>query len=648
MDESKTLLPSEAPTQEGPKYQKQKVILSTVIVGLFLVGTLNNVSSNMTKSQSLTETEDYSLQIEFSNEYTATNGHPATDYHWVRDGFLVEPHRYTSLAITGVPDSLDQSKLSTSCVATHQQSGDKVFGINAGSVDCQIKFLKVGDYTVQASVISSETDEIMTTTVDVQSRYVRRDIRKLTEDDKQAYLNAARTLYDITTDEGQGIYGENYKCMIYFGTLHLVNAVPDKQHDRLHDGLGFLTQHLSLTNEYELSIQAVNPVIAMPYWDFTQDMGMIRDKAKANKRNVDYRDLWALDLWQDDFFGTSSTHLHTVTTGRWAYTKVPKITRDSEVANAFGFLRAPWNFQMSPYVTRYHEFCGDSAGEKGDTEGNAWPTCVNHNHAVFNVDSFAYFTGYLMDAGHGGIHSLIGGAGGDCNKWDSMLGLIGPDAIKDIKLKAAFISLYFWRADTAKMPSSEDCSDPTSASCTLQYDGCKRDKFTAAEIAAYTLVDTAILENASPFQKEQFVRKVYCESKTPSVGEHIEGNSAFDVSFWPIHTTLERLLQYKMIVKPFTNMDWDGSLFSSSWSSGCKWGDIFDTDCVGHYEDDVTVGVTYIYDEEEGDWVMKSLSNKAMVNTAYPTHTHKNSFVYENFGWSHCEKEGITFKKVPK
>jgi len=65
MDESKTLLPSEAPTQEGPKYQKQKVILSTVIVGLFLVGTLNNVSSNMTKSQSLTETEDYSLQVFF-------------------------------------------------------------------------------------------------------------------------------------------------------------------------------------------------------------------------------------------------------------------------------------------------------------------------------------------------------------------------------------------------------------------------------------------------------------------------------------------------------------------------------------------------------------------------------------------------------
>jgi len=381
--------------------------------------------------------------------------------------------------------------------------------------------------------------------------------------------------------------------MIYFGTLHLENGVPDKQHDRLHDGMGFLTQHLSMTNEYELSLQSVTPSIAMPYWDFTQDITMIRDKAHANKREVDYKDLWDLDIWQEDFFGTSDTHLHTVTKGRWAYTRVPSITRDAEVANAFGLLRAPWNFETSPYVTRYHKSCGDNVGGKGDANTNQWPTCATHHYAVSSIDSFAFFTGYMAVDGHGGVHSYIGGAGGDCDDWSDLTALVGPERVSSMKQFGPYYGRFIWREDMCSMPDSDKCSDISSGKCKLECSGCAEDKFTEAEMSSYSGLFGA-MNGVSDFQKEQMVRKVYCDTKT-AVGEQIEANSAIDATFWPIHPTLERLLHYKQMVNPLTNFDWDGSLWRSDWSSGCCWGDMFDTDCTGHYEESPTVGKVCLY-----------------------------------------------------
>lgn len=38
---------------------------------------------------------------------------------------------------------------------------------------------------------------------------------------------------------------------------------------QFHDGLGFLTNHIMLTNTFEYSLQRVNPKLTVPYWDFT-------------------------------------------------------------------------------------------------------------------------------------------------------------------------------------------------------------------------------------------------------------------------------------------------------------------------------------------------------------------------------------------
>lgn len=43
----------------------------------------------------------------------------------------------------------------------------------------------------------------------------------------------------------------------------------DKICDHLHDGTGFATSHMALTLMFERAVQAVDPSIAVPYWDFT-------------------------------------------------------------------------------------------------------------------------------------------------------------------------------------------------------------------------------------------------------------------------------------------------------------------------------------------------------------------------------------------
>ena len=82
-------------------------------------------------------------------------------------------------------------------------------------------------------------------------------------------------------------------------------------------------------------------------WDYTLDALM-------------YANDWTLSpIFDDDWFGKASPEStdHIITTGRWAYLTVEKLTTDvagfSKVHNPYNLLRSPWNTNPTPYVTRY-------------------------------------------------------------------------------------------------------------------------------------------------------------------------------------------------------------------------------------------------------------------------------------------------------
>ena len=86
--------------------------------------------------------------------------------------------------------------------------------------------------------------------------------------------------------------------------------------DHIHDGLGFLTQHLGLSMRFEEALQAVQPMSALPYWDFTIDSHMVASGA------------WSMldesPLWTAKWFGATNEADGAIKDGRWARAQVPR------------------------------------------------------------------------------------------------------------------------------------------------------------------------------------------------------------------------------------------------------------------------------------------------------------------------------------
>jgi len=99
----------------------------------------------------------------------------------------------------------------------------------------------------------------------------------LTIEDREKFLNAAFTLWQYTTDEGRVKFGPKFTAITEFVALHSL-ASNDIRCDQFHEGTGFLTHHLALTNNFEASLRAVDPSVTLPYWDFTIEGQVIAEK----------------------------------------------------------------------------------------------------------------------------------------------------------------------------------------------------------------------------------------------------------------------------------------------------------------------------------------------------------------------------------
>jgi hypothetical protein len=85
-------------------------------------------------------------------------------------------------------------------------------------------------------------------------RYVRRNIRMMTEADRGLFFDTFRSMQGNSTAEGRARYGPNFRSVDHFVALHL-NLAADRDVDHYHDGMGFLTQHVALSNAFERALQ---------------------------------------------------------------------------------------------------------------------------------------------------------------------------------------------------------------------------------------------------------------------------------------------------------------------------------------------------------------------------------------------------------
>jgi hypothetical protein len=234
--------------------------------------------------------------------------------------------------------------------------------------------------------------------------YVRREIRSLSPDDRDAFLTASHALWTVSDEEGSALYGSEYRSVSFLLKYHHFNAGQQKT-DHIHNGNGVILQHIKFTNLFESSMQMVDPSTALPYWEFTRDSA---EGLKYDNHILSAALFGSMTVPSDvhSGFTYASDRIEdgAIPDGRWAQLRSTSQHDLFSTQYGYGFLRAPWNLNPSPYVSR---FAFDFNSSK-----DMLPTCASHYEALQSEDMMEFFFDSEMEP-HGGNHMETGGVFGE-------------------------------------------------------------------------------------------------------------------------------------------------------------------------------------------------------------------------------------------
>jgi hypothetical protein len=92
-------------------------------------------------------------------------------------------------------------------------------------------FDEVGTHSVLLERLDGDGDVTHTSVEEVVVKYVKRELRSLTEGDRSAFFNTLQTVYGLTTADGQEAYGANFMGIDDLVAIHLEGAgAPECDH----------------------------------------------------------------------------------------------------------------------------------------------------------------------------------------------------------------------------------------------------------------------------------------------------------------------------------------------------------------------------------------------------------------------------------
>ena len=298
-----------------------------------------------------------------------------------------------------------------------------------------------------------------------------------------------------------------------------------------------------------------------------------------------------------------------------------------------------------------------------------------HWQLTFETASWYDWAWYASYAPHGPVHFLVGGYG-DCGdlaarvpSLSASLGATARDGVPvtateaanhtaivdSFKLGLISVPKNLWKYHLVESPAF--CSSDTpQAECYLICDEAATNASFVARVMGDQKVNLGAWSDAYPEDAwRELVAYICATPFTP--GEHIEAASPADVSFWPIHPTLERLLQYKRARAPFVNASWTNPV--GAYTRYCAYDTDDEHNCVGHHPTDLLLWDVSLWmadADAAGDDAFASsvgggsfetrrvtngeffeLSNPANLNYSLP-------YVYDNFEWDHCAAAGWAFE----
>merc|ERR1711998_515789 len=389
-----------------------------------------------------------------------------------------------------------------------------------------------------------------------------------------------------------------------------------------HDGLGFMTQHAGLTYLFEKALQSVDKSVTVPYWDWSIDV--MNDDSK----NLTSAAVWDWKIWDSKYFGSAVNSAHTVIEGRWAYMNISN-NYWNDTHNAYGFLRAPWNMNGRPYVTRYN-YTG-SADHQFATTDMGLPNCMDFWNLCTDYDTFYDFGWALPYDPRARVHSVIGGSEAG-PKFNVVAKYVSNETILgDIAKLQFYWTKNAWRSYILEFPTY--CSPDTpqhhcSGTCNMLAEAVKEKSLHEyLDMFGDDGVISALKELTEDDQAE--IIKALCESGM-AIGEQMESASPVDVSFWPIHPNLERIWMIKKLSGTFTSEEWptNGSAISS--------------DCYGHGPDDV-LPYGAIFNSPGSKEQYQNLTNIELYAMMDPN-SDQLPYIYDDFTLSHCSYYGFDFE----
>ena len=213
-------------------------------------------------------------------------------------------------------------------------------------------------------------------------------------------------------------------------------------------------------------------------------------------------------------------------------------------------MRAPWNMNKSPWLTRVHKMAGISYPLSW------WPGCTSHHKLTFEYDDLYDYTWYSIYVPHGPVHIMVGGYYNAGDLPMRFAGILDEKAIGAFGRGLLYTPKDLYRAGSnASYNFPEYCADDVrQEDCHMicYEDGAQVEEghnysgWLFDSIKNHMMVGDDAWLTGEAFD-DKSVQDAFLDvlCMTPwSPGEQLEAGSPVDPSFWPIHPTMDRLMQY--------------------------------------------------------------------------------------------------------
>mmetsp|Transcript_27920 Transcript_27920/g.48438 ORF Transcript_27920/g.48438 Transcript_27920/m.48438 type:complete len:641 (+) Transcript_27920:157-2079(+) len=551
----------------------------SIVLGLFVLAVTNRRhETGFGSGKKLTKLSAYvdshavhsTLVVSYKNKYSERDGLVGRHLEWLEGNYLAEPLLPTELYLVDY-DPNKQYQWEVWSVSDDEEEDihhpDAIYyGHSFRETWDEVgqKLVIVNEYTT-----TEQGDRWLSDTAAgiLYIRYVRREIRALMEEDRETLLDAMALHWQVGDKEGQELYGDRYRSMETLLMYHLQQAGAFDC-DHYHDGYGFLTQHGAITLLFEQSLQAVNPALALPYWDYIQDMELFQ------KAGEGFRGFTNGPLFTAEYFGSTDVDNH-IADGRWAGLRIPTVDDvDPENVllqglphNSYGALRAPWSNNADPMVVRAAELCG--ADPAVNPDGPSTCSALAELQAQPDLGSWLALASY---APHGPVHIMTGGMLQCQEVWDALYPLGWDRATVDY-----YKGFHFGFHKNAYRYGVLSCEDVCYCP---EFETYMRDE--KALGAMLKQMGVELVDGYSDYTLDQrkAIANAICNSGAVN-GDNLQASSSFTPEFWPIHGLIERAYQLKMM-NSFEDDVWLWEEGTASWA-------LTQQNCTGHFPNNVVL-----------------------------------------------------------